>query len=135
MDRKEYQKQYRDTHRKTANAYAKAYKARNRELVRARAKHRYDRVGKSMTLKHKYGITIETRNAMYVEQGGRCASCGDEIRLVRGEGKLANVDHDHATKKVRSILCSKCNVALGLLDDSPEKILALLTYITRWKER
>ena len=36
------------------------------------------------------------------------------------------VDHDHKTGKIRGLLCSSCNKALGFLQDSP--ILALAAY-------
>ena len=41
------------------------------------------------------------------------------------------IDHDHATGKVRGVLCNNCNTALGLLYDDPEKIKALGDYLTR----
>lgn len=41
-----------------------------------------------------------------------CTICGDNGDLV--------VDHDHSTKKIRGVLCNKCNKGLGLFRDSPD---------------
>lgn len=43
---------------------------------------------------------------------------------------MAHVDHDHATDLIRGILCSRCNQALGLLDDDPERFAAAIAYLT-----
>lgn len=42
------------------------------------------------------------------------------------------VDHDHVTSKVRALLCSNCNTALGLLKDSPTLMERSAEYIKLW---
>lgn len=78
-------------------------------------------------LKHKYGISLEDYEAMLEKQGGVCAACGD-VETRKDTQHLA-VDHDHSTGVVRGILCQKCNTALGLLNDDPQRISALLNYL------
>jgi len=57
---------------------------------------------------------------------GKCFVCG----ILEKECKQRlNMDHDHKTGKFRGWLCKKCNVALGLLDSSNEKIIALYKYL------
>jgi hypothetical protein len=74
----------------------------------------------SARLRYRYGITIERRAEMAVEQGHRCACCRRERKLF--------VDHCHDTGRVRGLLCRHCNIALGLLDDSPLLVAQLLEY-------
>jgi hypothetical protein len=52
-------------------------------------------------LKRKYNMTPEEFEALSVAQGGKCAICSREGKLV--------VDHDHESGKVRGLLCKNCN--------------------------
>jgi hypothetical protein len=79
-------------------------------------------------LKHRYGITVEQRDSMLSAQGGLCAICrGNDPK--RGKGWC--VDHCHKTEKIRGILCHDCNVALGLLQDSPTILTAAADYLRK----
>ena len=62
---------------------------------------------------------------MLVAQGGVCAIC----RLTCQSGKRLCVDHDHATGKVRGLLCQKCNTVLGKMSDSPELLRRAAAYL------
>jgi hypothetical protein len=66
---------------------------------------------------------------MYAEANGCCQVCGISEEK---HGKRLAVDHCHSTGNVRGLLCSKCNTALGQLDDSLERIAELYSYL---KER
>jgi hypothetical protein len=68
-------------------------------------------------LKRAYGLARTDYDNMYSEQDGRCAICNIK-EIETPEGTLC-VDHDHATGKVRSLLCKQCNHALGLFQDNP----------------
>jgi hypothetical protein len=61
-------------------------------------------------------------------QGGRCAICRQEPSGRRVESVL-HLDHDHATGRVRGMLCGRCNKALGLLRDDPSLVLSLISYL------
>lgn len=76
-------------------------------------------------LQRSYGITISKRDEMLQSQQGRCAICRIDISAK----SAANVDHDHFTGKVRELLCSNCNVALGLFIDSPNLLRAAADYL------
>lgn len=61
---------------------------------------------------------------MVTAQGGVCAIC----EQPEPKKRLA-VDHDHTTGAVRALLCSKCNVALGLMSDDPARLRVAAHYL------
>ncbi|MFG2336820.1 endonuclease VII domain-containing protein [Streptomyces yangpuensis] len=110
-------KPHSDYHRNASardglNARCKACRA-----VGARAGH----------LKRKYGITEAERDQMIADQGGLCCLC---LRAP-----AVHVDHCHKTGRVRGVLCFNCNIGLGLLKDSPDRILRAAEYLegNAWK--
>lgn len=74
--------------------------------------------------KYKYGITLEQFNEMLLAQNHACAIC-------RGTNVDWHVDHDHATGKVRALLCQSCNFAIGFLKDSARIALSAAEYLTK----
>lgn len=62
-----------------------------------------------------YGIEPGDYDKLYAAQGGRCALC---LRAT-GASRRLSVDHDHATGKVRGLLCRTCNGILGHARDDP----------------
>ena len=64
--------------------------------------------------KSKYGLTEEEYKNLFVKQNNRCAICGCEFT----ENNKGFVDHNHKTKKVRGLLCTKCNTILGMANDN-----------------
>lgn len=56
-----------------------------------------------------YGIEPGDYDKLYEAQGGRCAIC----QRATGASRRLSVDHDHATGKVRGLLCRPCNDILG----------------------
>ncbi|MFE6126824.1 endonuclease domain-containing protein [Streptomyces sp. NPDC056437] len=81
----------------------------------------------------RYGLTEMLFEQMKAAQRGRCRICEELTE------KLV-VDHDHACcpsakkscgKCVRGLLCSRCNIALGLLRDKPELAIAAAAYLTK----
>jgi hypothetical protein len=63
----------------------------------------------------EYGIDIDDFERMLAEQNGACAIC---LAVSTDEGKGFDVDHDHATGKVRALLCGSCNRGLGQFKDN-----------------
>lgn len=83
---------------------------------------------------HMYGLTKEQFEAMLAAQDGKCAICftsfGDDP---------PNLDHDHShcsSRKAcgncnRQLLCSRCNMALGVFRDDPSLLYCAAEYLLR----
>ena len=83
---------------------------------------------RKMYLRYAYGKDAAfTVMALMRAQKGRCAICGrtsreaDTPRLV--------VDHDHATGKIRGLLCNGCNAGLGFFGEVATRLLAAVEYL------
>ena len=85
---------------------------------------------KNMMLKITYGITIEDFKSMRDAQGYKCKICQrHEDELIR----TLVVDHDHATGKIRGLLCNKCNLGLGMFNDNVELFNKAIEYLNQTK--
>jgi Autographiviridae endonuclease VII len=78
-------------------------------------------------LRSLYGISLEQFTAILESQGGTCAICSGP---PMGSGTY-HVDHDHATGQIRGLLCHKCNVSLGMVQDSVEHLQKLIDYLSK----
>jgi hypothetical protein len=78
----------------------------------------------------RYGITEDDLSDMLAAQGDCCAICGEYFT----EAHPACVDHDHATGKVRGLLCWRCNPGIGQFRDRPGLLRAAAAYLERTKE-
>lgn len=67
----------------------------------------------------KYGLTPETWQDMFDAQSGVCKLCKIPGRTGK-HGKLS-VDHCHVTGRVRGLLCTPCNISIGMLGETPEQ--------------
>jgi Recombination endonuclease VII len=79
-------------------------------------------------LKCSYRTSLEEYEQLLVRQNGACPICGKQTT------KRLCVDHCHATGRVRGLLCSKCNLGIGQLDDDPGLMRAAIAYVSRRQE-
>lgn len=77
-------------------------------------------------LLRKYGVTLDQYNLLRAQQDFRCAVCDAHETDI---GKQMFVDHDHVTGKIRKLLCTKCNVGIGMLQDNPDIMERAAKYI------
>jgi len=125
-----------------------------KDITRARARRKqwnednpekYKKICQKMYIKHKARFKAQNLKTMYNldykeflrikgEQGNRCAVCGEmEIARYGGVRKELSVDHDHDTGIIRGLLCSKCNTAIGLLNENEELCMKVAAYLQRSK--
>ena len=124
-------------------AYAKKYYEKNKELCKQRtkdhpsciaAREQYRNKNESKEkarnwrLLREYGITNQDYEQMLKNQEFCCAGCGLHQNVLE---KKLNVDHDHATGKIRGLLCGNCNRALGLVKDNIETLVKLQQYLRK----
>ena len=82
-------------------------------------------------LRYSFGITLDEYKKKLVLQNNVCAICKQpETSLLAGKVKRLAVDHCHVTGKIRGLLCTNCNLALGGFKDSPTIMLEAIKYIT-----
>lgn len=65
-------------------------------------------------------------------QSNLCAICHlneSEVDKRNGQVRWLAVDHDHATGRIRGLLCSHCNKAIGLFQENPEFMKAAIEYL------
>ena len=77
-------------------------------------------------LKYLFGISNAEYNKMLASQGGVCWICKQKEKAKCGR---LHVDHNHETGKVRGLLCSNCNRAIGFLCHSPELLQRAIEYL------
>lgn len=80
--------------------------------------------------KRLYGITFAVVERARISQQNACSICRTEF--VPGcPRSRACVDHCHETGAFRSVLCPRCNSAIGLLGDSPARLRAAAGYLVK----
>ncbi len=105
--------------------YEKNHRRRNREYRRMQG------------LVRRYGITPKQYQDMHDRQSGTCAICRKpETSTFKDKHrhkavKPLAVDHCHKTGKVRGLLCSRCNRAIGLFEDNAELLAEASEYVKK----
>lgn len=72
-----------------------------------------------------YGQVVGARSKYTEEQGDICSICKKPADAL----KALALDHCHETGKIRGLLCTKCNMGLGLFDDDVTKLKAAIEYL------
>lgn len=107
------------TKEKRAN-YMREYRKKNPDVM------------KRIDLKKRFRISLEEFELLQQKQNYVCAICLKPERSVDRRTQQTRhlaVDHCHTTGKIRGLLCSDCNLALGLVKDDQETLTKMLNYI------
>lgn len=83
---------------------------------------------RARTFRLTRGISYEDRDELLKSQSGKCASCGTD---EPGSTKGWHVDHCHKSGTIRGILCATCNIALGQVNDSVDRLQMLIDYLRK----
>jgi len=120
---------YRVKNQESVRKQKRDYYQKNKEYVLTNNKqyrdNNYDSILRKKLQNH-YGLSLEDYRAMEISQNGVCKIC---YGPPGGRIKRLCVDHCHKTGKIRGLLCSKCNRAIGMLGDDPETIERASLYL------
>jgi hypothetical protein len=123
-------KAWREAHPEYAKEYMRKWRAENREHLREYARanvgkyaSRRATYARKYQLKYQYNLTPEELRDMEVGQAGRCLIC------LRVPPRSLVVDHDHATGKIRGLLCNPCNRLLGIARDDIKVLASAQRYL------
>jgi Uri superfamily endonuclease len=89
------------------------------------SKDQIERKFREGELKRRYGITKLQYEQMLKKQKNVCAICKQKCL----EKAVLSVDHDKETGKVRGLLCSRCNLALGLFYHDSKRLTNAARYV------
>lgn len=85
------------------------------------------------------GLSLDEYSKIYLEkfteQNQLCAICySPETGISHRNKKLLrlSLDHCHKSKKIRGLLCRKCNQALGLWEETPTYMVAAINYLENY---
>jgi hypothetical protein len=92
---------------------------------------RYQHKQRNIVLR-KYSLSSSDYDRLVEQQRGCCAIClgPPDHGATKGRGYLS-IDHDHETGTVRGLLCSSCNLALGLFKEDLSRLRAAMTYLIK----
>lgn len=132
----------RDKARKASRRWAAANRERNKETAqRWRAENREKAAARQREWVAKnpakmlaidlrrFGMTPNQFNTLNQSQNGVCAICRNPPSNKR---KRLDVDHCHDTGKIRGLLCSRCNTAIGLMRDSVATLVRAVNYLAQY---
>lgn len=150
-----YQKEstkWRQENREACRVIARRsyYKHQEEKQETARQRHAKERF-------EKFGLSPEDYQKAVAAQGGVCAICKQpETRKIKGKVVGLSVDHDHSADDheklalptippgpigvfdpvvapFRGLICTRCNLVLGLLGDDPDLFESFALYLRQAK--
>lgn len=127
---------YRRLNKDSISEYGKKWYAKNKEKSAEKSRKWHEKnIGKKRDkhLRKTYGISLVEYAKMVCDQNGLCLICNNP---PTGSGRYEElfVDHDHATGRVRGLLCHGCNTALGMVKENTNTLSDMIDYIKYFKD-
>ena len=111
--------------KRCALALSKAWRKANPDQSEVHRKRAHARNNHRGHLKANFGLTPEEFERLHATSDGICPICKKPEQRKR----RLSLDHDHATGRLRGLICWKCNLLLGHVNDSPELLEAAAKYL------
>ena len=102
--------------RLVSTGYCRPCLGRRSRASKAKRPEHYRQVERYGEARRRYGLTPQEVDAL-----------GDTCRICEAPGR--DIDHCHATGKVRGLLCNDCNRALGLFRDDAALLRRAADYL------
>lgn len=100
-------------------------------LVKLKPKRNQKNLRKSYLYVGDFRFSYEDYERIKTEQQGLCKICHQaEVKKKKETLVRLSVDHDHATQRVRGLLCYSCNIGLGLFDEIPDLLRRASEYLS-----
>lgn len=124
---REMAKDWYERNKEKATAKVKKWREQNTEAVK---RYRADNRQKNhrQEISRKYGVDLEWFDKQIAKQSNSCFCCKRKFEWTDKQN-TPHVDHCHKSKKVRGILCNRCNTVLGLCFDNKELFKNLIGYL------
>jgi hypothetical protein len=120
-------KDWYERNKEKATAKVREWREQNADAVK---QYRSDNRQKHyrQELVRKYGVDPTWFDEQLQQQDNACVCCKRQFKWIDKQ-TTPHVDHCHTTKKVRGILCNRCNTVLGLCEDKKELFKNLAGYL------
>lgn len=98
-----------------------------RDCTKKRNRARTPELRRRWHLQQKYKLSQTDYEAMLRDQREVCAICSEAPKT-----RPLAVDHCHATGRIRSLLCVRCNSLLGKAQDNPVLLRLAAAYLEKF---
>lgn len=76
----------------------------------------------------RYLLSSNEYEKLLIIQDFKCAICNKHQSECK---KSLSVDHNHVTGEVRGLLCSQCNVGLGMFKENEDSLINAIKYLKK----
>ena len=80
----------------------------------------------------KIGVTSEQYNIMLKSQDNRCMICKKHKDTFK---RALHLDHCHTTGQIRDLLCTRCNVGVGMFMHDINLLKEAINYLIKWEKQ
>jgi hypothetical protein len=112
--RKQQFRKYREENAEYFRNYMREYQLKNKDAL-SESRRAW-----------RYGMTVDEMNERLEEAGDICPICHAAYGT---ETTKKCIDHCHETGEIRGIICNKCNIAAGMLQDDVQAVKRLAEYL------
>lgn len=127
---KEKKARWDKNNKEKVSEYNKQYAEDNTEKLTQKEKDRWMNDRENQTRRHRmwrYKLTQKEMIQLELNANGRCSIC-------KRKSDNMHVDHNHLTGKVRELICKKCNIAIGYVEEDLGRLRAISDYLIQHNE-